>query len=99
LGACQIALLLGDFGNRRALRRNAAHGACHQGALTIKRGEVVTGSRLLRAGIDGLDRSRPTSQFFILLTTEALGDVGQVSRDLPSSMRRSSDPSRPKKAG
>jgi predicted ATPase len=95
LGACQVALLVGDVAaaeryvgmlldhsTRHGLTHWRAHCACHQGALAITRGDVMTGSRLLRAGIDELDRPRPTLQFFILLTTEAMGHVGQVSQGL-----------------
>jgi predicted ATPase len=94
-GACPIALAVGDLATaehyvamlldhsvRHALPRWRAFGACHQGALAIKRGDVLTGSRLLRAGIDEFVDSRPTLQISVLLMTEALGHAGQVSEGL-----------------
>ena len=65
--ACPIALLIGDLAaaehyvemlldhsTRHALARWHAFGRCYQGVLVIKRGDVVTGLRLLRAGFDEL---------------------------------------------
>jgi tetratricopeptide (TPR) repeat protein len=95
VGTCPIALLVGDLATaehyvgmlldhstRHALTRWRAFGACHQGALAIKRGDVMIGSRLLRAGIDEFVDSRPTLQINVLLMTEALGHAGQVSEGL-----------------
>jgi hypothetical protein len=95
VGTCPIALLVGalataerylgillDHWTRHALTRCRAFGVCHQGALAIKRGDVMTGSRLLRAGIDAFVDSRPTLQINVLLMTEALGHAGQVSEGL-----------------
>jgi predicted ATPase len=91
-GACQIALLVGDLAaaehyvgmlldhsTKHALTHWRALGTCHQGALAIKRGDVLTGSRLLRAGFDKLDDSRSGLRFLVLMMTEVLGYVGQVS--------------------
>jgi predicted ATPase len=93
--ACPIALAVGDLATaehymamlldhstRHALPRWCAVGACFEGALAIKRGEVMTGSRLLRAGFAELEDSRSGLRFTALVITEALGDVGQVSEAL-----------------
>jgi predicted ATPase/DNA-binding winged helix-turn-helix (wHTH) protein len=95
LGAGQIALLVGDLATaehyvgmlldhstRHALPRWRALGACHQGALAIKRGDVMAGSRLLRAGFNGLDGAKSGLQYIVLLMIEALGHVGQISEGL-----------------
>jgi tetratricopeptide (TPR) repeat protein len=91
LGACPIALLVGDLATaeryigilldhstRHALPHWRAFGACHQGVLAIKRGDVMTGSRLLRAGFNEFSHSRQVLQSVALLGTEALGRAGQV---------------------
>jgi hypothetical protein len=70
--------MLLDYSTKHALGLWRAVGACHQGVLAVKRGDVMTGSRLLRAGCDKLGNSRPASQFVALLITEALGHAGQV---------------------
>jgi DNA-binding winged helix-turn-helix (wHTH) protein len=67
LAACPIALLVGDLAaaehytgmlldhsRRHALAIWHAFGLCHQGALAIKRSDLYTGLRLLRAGFDEL---------------------------------------------
>ncbi|HYZ21084.1 MAG TPA: hypothetical protein VE690_02900, partial [Rhodopila sp.] len=96
IGACPIALLIGDLAKaehyagmlldhstRHALTYYRAFGACHQGVLAIKRGDVMTGSRLLRAGFDEIGDSRPpTLRFVALLRTEAMGHAGQDSEGL-----------------
>jgi predicted ATPase len=93
--ACPIALAVGDlataehcvavlldYSTRHALPRWCAVGACFEGALAIKRGEVITGSWLLRAGFAELEDSRPGLRFTALMIIEALGHVGQVSEAL-----------------
>jgi tetratricopeptide (TPR) repeat protein len=95
LGACQIALWVGDLAKaehyvemlldqstRHGLTQWRAYGACHQGALAVRRGDVVTGSRLLRAAFDEFGGSRPASQFIVLLVTATLGDGGHVLEEL-----------------
>jgi hypothetical protein len=85
MGACQIALLVGDLATaehyvgmlldhstRHGLTQWRVFGACQQGVLAIKRGDVVTGSRLLHAGLE-LGESRRAPQSVVLLMTEALG--------------------------
>jgi predicted ATPase len=89
MGACQVALLMGDLATaehyigmlidhstRHALMHWRAHGACYQAALAIKRGDVITGSRLLRAGLNEVGDSRPASHSVLMI--EALGHAGQV---------------------
>jgi predicted ATPase len=95
VGACPIALLVGDLATaeryvgmlldhstRHALTHWRAFGACHQGALAIKRGDVMTGSRLLRAGFSEFGNSGPALHSVALLMTEAMGHAGQVSEGL-----------------
>jgi predicted ATPase/DNA-binding winged helix-turn-helix (wHTH) protein len=92
---CPIALALGDLATaehymamlldhsrRHALPRWCAVGTCFEGALAIKRGDVMTGARLLRAGFAELEDSRPGLRFTALVVTEALGQLGQVSEIL-----------------
>ncbi|HEY4040946.1 MAG TPA: hypothetical protein VGM32_03775 [Rhodopila sp.] len=92
VGACPIALSVGDLATaeyyvgmlldhstRHALPYWRAFGACLQGALAIKRGDVMTGSRLLRAGFDQVGDSRPALQFVALVMTAVLGHAGQVA--------------------
>jgi predicted ATPase len=87
VGACQIALAVGDLATaehyigmlidhstRHALKHWRAHGAWYQAALAIKRGDVITGPRLLRAGLNEVGDSRPP----LLMMVVALGQAGQV---------------------
>jgi predicted ATPase len=89
MGACQIALLVGDLATaeryigmlidhstRHALMHWRAHGACYQAALAIKRGDVITGSRLLRDGLNEVGDSRLASHSVLMI--ETLGHAGQV---------------------
>jgi predicted ATPase len=71
-----------DHSTRHGLAQWRTFGACHQGVLTIKRGDVMTGSGSLRAGFSELGNSRRALQFIALLMTEALGHSGQVSEGL-----------------
>jgi predicted ATPase len=95
LGACPIALRVGDLATaeryigilldhstRHGLTHWRALGACYQGALAIKRGEVAAGSRLLRAGFNQLDDAKWGLQYTVFLMTEALGHLGQISEGL-----------------
>ncbi|WP_157450573.1 hypothetical protein [Bradyrhizobium sp. ARR65] len=97
-GACPIALAAGDLitaehyvamlldhSTKHALPRWCAIGSGFEGALAIKRGEVVAGSRLLRAGfaeLAELEESRSGLRFTALVITETLGHVGKVSEVL-----------------
>ncbi|HZC78031.1 MAG TPA: hypothetical protein VE258_09800, partial [Ktedonobacterales bacterium] len=69
--ACSIAMFVGDLAaaehyvgmlldhsTRHALPLWHAWGRSHQGVLVIRRGDVVTGLRLLRAGFDELGETR-----------------------------------------
>jgi predicted ATPase len=97
LAACPIALAVGDLtaaesyvgslldhSTRHALAVWQAFGLSHQGALAIKRGDLSTGLRLLRAGLDEFGETR-----FLFCYVEfrgtlalALGDAGQVAEGL-----------------
>jgi hypothetical protein len=85
---CPIALLVDDLATaehyvgtlldhstRHALTYYRAFGACHQGALAIKRGDVMTGSRLLRASFN--DDFTSGLRFVVLLMTAVLGHAGE----------------------
>jgi len=95
LAACPIALLVGDLdaaehyvgtllghSARHGLRIWLAFGQSYQGQLVIQRGDVVTGLRLLRAGLDELGEAYTTSRFIAFLMAEALGRAGQISEGL-----------------
>jgi predicted ATPase len=89
--ACPIALLTGDLAaaehygtmlldhsTRHALARWRASGRSFQGVLVIQRGDVITGLRLLRAGLDEFgEAGSALLPFFALLMAEALGRAGQ----------------------
>jgi predicted ATPase len=95
MGLCPIALLVGDLvaaehyvkmllnrSTRHGLLHWRAFGRCYQGALAIKRGDVTTGSRLLRAVLNEFGDARPISQLIVLMMTEALGQADQVPEGL-----------------
>jgi predicted ATPase len=71
-----------DHSRRHSLTYWRAFGACHRGALTIKRGDVIAGLPLLRAGFNELDHSMSSLQLVALLKSEALGHAGQISEGL-----------------
>jgi predicted ATPase len=98
-GACPIALWVGnlvaaekyvgmllDHSTRHALARWRALGHRHQGALVIKRGDVITGLRLLRAGFDELGEANTAFRLLSFLSemAEALGRAGQIGDGLVS---------------
>lgn len=68
--------MLLDHSTRHTLRLWLAYGTCHQGVLAIKRGDVMTGSRLLRAGFVEFSDPRTILREVAMLRTEALGDAG-----------------------
>jgi hypothetical protein len=85
LAACPVALFIGDtetaersvamlldHSAKLALGAWNAWGRCYKGALLIKRGDFVTGLRLLRTALDEL---RGTS--FVLRYTEFLGALAE----------------------
>jgi predicted ATPase len=96
LAACPIALSVGDLvaaehyvgmlldhSTRFALAFWRAWGRSYQGALVIKRGDVTTGLRLLRAGFDELRVTKSAVLPLIeLLMAEALGRAGQIAEGL-----------------
>jgi predicted ATPase len=95
--ACPIALLIGDLpaaehytgmlldhSTRHALAVWRALGLCHQGVLAIRRGDLNTGLRLLRAGFDDLGEANIAYRFshFPSEMAEALGRAGQIADGL-----------------
>jgi predicted ATPase len=95
--ACSIAMFVGDLAaaehyvgmlldhsTRHALPLWHAWGRSHQGVLVIRRGDVVTGLRLLRAGFDELGEARSALRFthFLDHIAEALGRAGQIAGGL-----------------
>jgi predicted ATPase len=95
LAACPIALFMGDLGaaehyvemlvdhsTRHALARWRAWGLSHQGMLAIKRGDLSSGLRLLRAGLQEPGAAGTVPQFFTSLLAEALGRAGQIADGL-----------------
>jgi hypothetical protein len=89
--ACPLALWTGDLAaaehygtmliehsTRHALALWRAYGRSFQGMLVIKRGDVDTGLRLLRAGFDEFgEAGSALLRFIALLMAEALGRAGQ----------------------
>jgi predicted ATPase/DNA-binding winged helix-turn-helix (wHTH) protein len=94
--ACPIALWTGDLtaaesyvgtlldhSTRHALAVHHALGLCHQRVLAVKRGDVVTGLRLLRAGFDDFGEANAMFRFPLLSEmAEALGRAGQIADGL-----------------
>jgi predicted ATPase len=76
--------MLLDHSTRHALPLWHAWGRSHQGVLVIRRGDVVTGLRLLRAGFDELGEARSALRFthFLGHIAEALGRAGQIAGGL-----------------
>src|SRR6202043_4131795 len=76
-----VRLLL-DHSRRHRLVLWRAYGRCHQGLLSIKRGDIATGLRLLRASLDEI--GGPEFAFFLRLATlmdvraEALACAGDI---------------------
>jgi predicted ATPase len=97
LAACPIALFRGDLAavehyvemlldasTRHALALFRAWSRCHQAVLVIRRGDLVTGLQLLRAGLDELGEARSALRFLAFLSemAEALGRAGQIADGL-----------------
>jgi predicted ATPase len=76
--------MMRDHSTRHALGFFRAWSRCHQGVLVIRRGDLATGLRLLRAGLDEFSESRSALQFlgFLSEMAEALGRIGQVADGL-----------------
>jgi predicted ATPase len=94
LAACPIALWTGDLtaaesyvgmlldrSTRHALAVWHAFALCHQAALAIKRGDLNTGLRLLRAGFDDRGGANTAFRFshFLGEMAEALGRAGRIA--------------------
>jgi predicted ATPase/DNA-binding winged helix-turn-helix (wHTH) protein len=89
--ACPLALLTGDLAaaehystmlldhsTRHALALWRACGPSFQGLLVIQRGDVITGLRLLRAGLDEFgETGSAVSRLIAFQMAEALGRAGQ----------------------
>jgi predicted ATPase len=75
--------MLLDHSTRHALALWRAYGRGIQGVLVIQRGDVITGLRLLRAGLDAFGEAGSARlQFLALLMAEALGRAGQNAEGL-----------------
>ncbi|HEX3524618.1 MAG TPA: hypothetical protein VHT52_21340, partial [Stellaceae bacterium] len=97
LVACPIARWIGKLAaaehyagmllnrsTKHAMVRWQAFGLSHQGALAIRRGDVASGLRLLRAGFDALGEANTVFRFGFFLSemAEALGRAGQIADGL-----------------
>jgi predicted ATPase/DNA-binding winged helix-turn-helix (wHTH) protein len=95
MAACPIALFMGDLAaaehyvemlldhsTRHALAHWHAFGRSFQGALLIRRGDLSSGLRLLRAGFDEPGAAGSIPRFFTFLMAEALGGAGQIADGL-----------------
>jgi predicted ATPase len=72
-----VTMLL-DHSTRHALAHWRACGRSFQGVLVIQRGDVTTGMRLLRAGLDEFSEAESAVlRFIAILMAEALGRAGQ----------------------
>jgi predicted ATPase len=94
--ACPLALLTGDLAaaehyttmlldhsTRFALAFWGAWGRSFQGVLVIQRGDVITGLRLLRAGLDEIGEAGfAIFRLIAILTAEALRRAGHVAEGL-----------------
>ncbi len=95
--ACPVALFTGDLGTAERfvamlLDTSAGHGLdswhglgrCFQGVLLIKRGEVVTGLRVLRTALDELPEFRPSVRYTAVLGEMAAGlaRAGEIGKSL-----------------
>jgi len=95
--ACPVALLAGDLtaaerliamlldhSARNALASWQAEGRCFQGALLVKRGDVVNGLHVLRSALEELPGMSFSLRYAGLLgeLAEALGHAGELARGL-----------------
>jgi tetratricopeptide (TPR) repeat protein len=95
--ACTIAFWVGDLAaaehylgmlfdhsTRHALALWRALGRSYRGVLVIKRGDVIAGLGLLRAGLDEFGKDRVAARSLIFLTemAEALGRAGEIADGL-----------------
>jgi hypothetical protein len=99
LGTCLIALLVGDLAKaeryigilldhskKSALPVSHAYGRSYDGVLAIERGDLDSGLRLLRAGLDDFEemtpRRYPTRPVFPAQLARALAGVGRIADGL-----------------
>ena len=112
--ACTIAFWVGDLAaaehylgmlfdhsTRHALALWRALGRSYRGVLVIKRGDVIAGLGLLRAGLDefGKDRVAARSLIFLAEMAEALRRAGEIASVSPWPRVRSNVPSKTMPAG
>ncbi len=74
--------MLLDLSTSHALARWRAFGLGYQGMLVIRRGDLSTGLRLLRAAFDEPAAAEAAARFFALPMAEALGRAGQIADGL-----------------
>jgi predicted ATPase/DNA-binding winged helix-turn-helix (wHTH) protein len=97
LAACPIALWVGDLAGadhyaemlldhstRHLLARWAVFGRCYQGMLAIQRGDVNTGSRMLRAAFAGPAGAESAPRLLAFLISAASGHARQIADELPA---------------
>jgi predicted ATPase/DNA-binding winged helix-turn-helix (wHTH) protein len=100
LGACLIALLVGDLAKaeryigilldhskKSALPVSRAYGRSYDGVLAIERGDLDSGLRLLRAGLDDFEKMTPSARYptrpaFPAKLASALAGVGRFADGL-----------------
>jgi predicted ATPase len=78
-----LGMLL-DHSTRHALAPWRALGRSYRGVLVIKRGDVIAGLGLLRAGLDEFGKDRVAARSLIFLTemAEGLGRAGEIADGL-----------------
>ncbi|HKQ25771.1 MAG TPA: winged helix-turn-helix domain-containing protein [Burkholderiales bacterium] len=78
-----VAMLL-DQSARHSVMRWDAWGRCFQGVLVSKRGDVVSGARLLRSALEELRETRFVLRYTAFLgeLAEALGRTGEIAQGL-----------------
>jgi predicted ATPase len=95
VAACPIALWVGDLAaaehyvemlldhsTSHALPRWRVFGRCYQGMLVIQRGDLDTGLRLLRAGLDESGAAGFVPRFLAFHMAKAWGRAGQIADGL-----------------
>jgi predicted ATPase len=94
--ACPIAVLVGDLATaehyvgmlldhstRHALARWRAWGPSYEGLLVIKRGEVITGTRLLRAAFEELGEANAAFRYLTFGYLTFLGEIPEATGQIP----------------
>jgi len=78
--AGQFVKLMIDLSMKHALERWNAWGQCFEGVLLIKRGDSGAGSRLLRAGLEGVPEAfHYHTNLFLAELAEGLGRAGHLA--------------------